>query len=91
MPTRDCPSRDELLAYSSGALAEEVAGALIDHLSECPGCQEALQALAASDESLMARLRRPAWKSLHRRALRAESRCSACGLKSIRPAWLPLI
>ena len=65
MPTRDCPRRDELLAYSSGVLSEEVAGAVIGHLSECPACQEALQALAASDESLMARLRRPATPDPH--------------------------
>ena len=55
-PTADrdcphCPSGDELLGLIDGQLAEERQTALSDHVGDCPGCREKLDALATGGNS----------------------------------------
>ena len=74
MRDRDCPSREELLAYHVGSLAEEAAAAVIDHLSGCAACQAVVEGFRDVDDPVVSRLRRPAADPYgaepeHRRAL----------------------
>jgi serine/threonine protein kinase len=60
MNESQCPSREELLAYRCGELPEADAGRLSEHLGSCSACQETLDNFGIFEDTLAARLRRPA-------------------------------
>jgi RND family efflux transporter MFP subunit len=57
MPVATCPSREELIEYAVGKLADEAADTVASHLDDCPSCQAELAALPEPDDTLVARLR----------------------------------
>ena len=59
MTANSCPSRELLLAYDIGDLPEQSAEGVTVHLSQCDTCRVALKTLDESEDSLVARLRRP--------------------------------
>lgn len=65
MKTTTCPTREVLLAYHTGELPGGSADEVISHLSQCPRCQATVKTLGASDDSLIAGLRRPPARELY--------------------------
>ncbi len=59
MAIMNCPSRTDLHAYSVGALSEDAARGVADHIGSCPACQAALQEIDTSDDVLVAQIRSP--------------------------------
>jgi tRNA A-37 threonylcarbamoyl transferase component Bud32 len=59
MALTPCPSRDELHAFSDGALTPVRDEAVLQHLDLCPVCQQALESLPAAPDSWAAALARP--------------------------------
>lgn len=57
MSDPNCPSRDDLLAYAVGKLADDASEAIDAHLDTCPNCQSALETLHDAHDSLVAGLR----------------------------------
>ena len=60
MDHMDCPDREKLLAFLVGAMPEQEATSLVEHLEGCRPCEAALATLDVSDDPLIAGLRRPA-------------------------------
>src|SRR5262245_29032661 len=58
--TRTCPGRDDLFAFSVGALPEERREAVAAHLDACPKCLAVLQTLDDRGDGLIQGLRGPA-------------------------------
>jgi len=59
MPVAICPSREDLMDYAVGRLADDASNALAGHLDCCPHCQAELATLPEPDDTLVARLRGP--------------------------------
>ncbi len=55
----ECPSTDELRAFSLGELPEEQSDALFRHLQDCPTCKSELETVGDTEDSLITSLRRP--------------------------------
>ncbi|MHB1034128.1 MAG: protein kinase domain-containing protein [Pirellulales bacterium] len=55
-----CPNREDLANYTAGRLSDEASAALAEHFEACPDCQASLATLEDADDTLVARLRRPA-------------------------------
>jgi len=59
MPVATCPSREDLMDYAVGKLADHALNSLAGHLDSCPHCQAELAMLPEPDDTLVARLRGP--------------------------------
>ncbi len=59
MLTLTCPSREELLAYAAGRLADETSESIAAHLDSCPDCQAGLVTLDDAEDTFVAQLRQP--------------------------------
>jgi len=55
----DCPSREQLLAYTLGKLPEEALQTVADHLETCSGCLALLSTVVEAEDSVVSRLRHP--------------------------------
>jgi len=55
----DCPSREQLIAYTLGKLPEKALQTVADHLETCGGCLAALSTVAEAEDSLVSQLRHP--------------------------------
>jgi hypothetical protein len=53
-----CPSQQDLVAFSNGALPPQVLEAIAEHLSRCPRCLSALGTVAEGESSTIRDLRR---------------------------------
>jgi WD40 repeat protein/tRNA A-37 threonylcarbamoyl transferase component Bud32 len=57
LPRSQCPSREELSAYSLGELSEERLQEIAGHVEGCAGCEEALRALDGVMDGVISSLR----------------------------------
>ncbi len=60
-----CPSRNDLHDFAVGKLPEEAADLLVQHLAECPVCDETIVNLGVSSDTLVASLARKADRDPH--------------------------
>lgn len=60
MQNPSCPHPDELSAYALGTLNAAVADQLADHIEHCASCEETLQNLDGTVDSVLSELRQPA-------------------------------
>jgi hypothetical protein len=58
MPTEAHPTRDEILAYTTGRLDEPSSERIAEHIAACDTCRSVLTAVDDHQDSLVARLRR---------------------------------
>jgi serine/threonine protein kinase len=58
-PATPCPSREELAAFAGGFLPSQALEAIAAHLSQCPKCEAAFEALARTRPLLESRPRTP--------------------------------
>src|SRR5262245_42128932 len=61
MLSTGCPGRAELLEFSVGNLPRPAFVRIAEHIERCAGCVYALEALDNQTDSLLARLRQPAY------------------------------
>ncbi len=54
----NCPTNDQLLAYTTGRLDEQTSTVLAEHIRDCETCRTRLSTIDDSQDSLLARLRR---------------------------------
>ena len=55
----DCPSNDELLAFSTGRLDSPLFEAVSEHFGRCSTCQDAMATLSSEIDSVIISLRKP--------------------------------
>ena len=60
----DHPSREELMAYTSGKVAPDVLEVLADHVEHCPTCEKTLTSLGDAGDTFVQRLREPVQRAL---------------------------
>ena len=54
-----CPSPEELSGFALGTLAEDSADVISNHLEQCPACEETIQNLEETVDSVVKKLRQP--------------------------------
>ncbi|MFP6668649.1 MAG: serine/threonine-protein kinase, partial [Pirellulales bacterium] len=60
-----CPTRDALVEFALGNLADVEIASVADHLEACADCELTVSALESQSDTLIAQLRRPAEPSPH--------------------------
>ncbi|NLY01664.1 MAG: protein kinase, partial [Rhodopirellula sp.] len=98
MKTATCPSREMLFGYTVGTVAEDAAEQIASHLSGCSECDQAVQALETSADTMISALRQTPQEDLHLaepefreamqrlRKLRLQPAIAEAGQPSPRPA-----
>ncbi|MFK7820092.1 MAG: hypothetical protein AB8G99_15330, partial [Planctomycetaceae bacterium] len=80
----DCPSESELSSFAMGDMSNEKISCVASHCEQCPDCQESLETLAVSSDTVLESIRRgmpnmpfiaeePCLSLLERTTLEAES------------------
>ena len=59
MPIADCPDREQLSEFLLGKLPENDASDVIEHIEDCPQCEDTVQALETEIDPLVAALQAP--------------------------------
>ena len=84
MSATNCPSREELFALAVGTLSEDRVEELFEHVGTCAECRGTLGTIDEAEDTLVARLRRPAVESRYaaepqRRELIARAKALVAG------------
>ena len=58
-PATPCPSREQLAAFAGGFLPSQALDAIATHLSQCPKCESAFEAMVRAHTFLGSRPRTP--------------------------------
>ncbi len=86
MSATTCPSPEELFDYVVGRLSDEASDGVAEHLESCESCQAGLATFDDADDTLVARLRRPAAED----AYLQESQCPVAVARAKAVAGRPV-